>query len=551
MTTIYQPSGTSLDSKLSAIDVATITVSTLNINGTVNGQTVTGQLVFTEGDQTINGQKTFTDIVITTLNIDNINSVTTDAGVNIAGVNIVEKNVAVMAQNFAIIRPTSTDVFVAITPTGAGALMTTVADNTATGGNGRGQNAIDLQMIRSLNTQVASGFRSVICGGSGNEASGDYACVAGGSGNRAAANVSFVYGTQMISTGVGGDFVAGTSCQSSGGNCVILGCDQSSSNQARSVMLGCTNTHNDTARCVAIGVTSTASVKGCVIYCSATTSDANSTIISSNNSNINTTTAPVVIIGGSGNNGSGANCGIFSSINSTVGTSCSVVLGGTTNTGNGQYTAVLGGNSNNNTGNRSVIGGGNGNTCTGNDCALLGGRSGNIAADSSFVFGAASVTHLGGFIITDSDTNILSSVDLNQFAARFANGYRIIGGPLLLTGGSVTETHYGNIVSSTDNTPQTMYQILTTTDTTNLVTVEVTARDFSGNSGVWKFSVRVKNTAGTLTIGTPFLSASDIDAAINTATVTTGASGNFFNVIVTGIALTVIYWGGTVTITKR
>jgi hypothetical protein len=68
--------------------------------------------------------------------------------------------------NHASIQATggTTNVSVSIVPKGTGAFCLAVPDNTATGGNVRGTNAIDLQTIRSAASMVASGSRSVAIG---------------------------------------------------------------------------------------------------------------------------------------------------------------------------------------------------------------------------------------------------------------------------------------------------------------------------------------------------------------------------------------------------
>lgn len=75
---------------------------------------------------------------------------------------------------------------IVLTPNGPfHAIMMNVPDGTAVGGNGRGQNSIDLQFTRTLATAVASGFAAVIVGGENNRASGaaGYSTVVGGFNN--------------------------------------------------------------------------------------------------------------------------------------------------------------------------------------------------------------------------------------------------------------------------------------------------------------------------------------------------------------------------------
>jgi hypothetical protein len=72
----------------------------------------------------------------------------------------------------------TTNVSVSIVPKGAGSFSLAVPDGTATGGNVRGTNAIDLQTTRAAATQVASGTRSVVIGAR-NTASGTDAVAVG------------------------------------------------------------------------------------------------------------------------------------------------------------------------------------------------------------------------------------------------------------------------------------------------------------------------------------------------------------------------------------
>ena len=77
----------------------------------------------------------------------------------------------------------ATNVDVALTPKGTGALTAQVADNGTTGGNKRGPNAVDWQTNRGVNSEVASNSYSTIGGGQSNTASGNSSTVAGGDGN--------------------------------------------------------------------------------------------------------------------------------------------------------------------------------------------------------------------------------------------------------------------------------------------------------------------------------------------------------------------------------
>lgn len=88
----------------------------------------------------------------------------------------------------------ATDVDAAFIPKGAGAILAAIPDNLASGGNKRGQYAVDLQMSRLAASQVAGGDVSVISGGQFNTASAYAATVSGGMYNTAGGYAATVSG---------------------------------------------------------------------------------------------------------------------------------------------------------------------------------------------------------------------------------------------------------------------------------------------------------------------------------------------------------------------
>jgi len=129
------------------------------------------------GGGTITGTPTYT------LNVDASGNIIEGAvatglvnwteAVNIAAPNATIPVVSFTATNGA------TNVDAAIIPKGGGAILASIPDNLISGGNKRGQYAVDLQMSRSTQSEVASGLYSTIIGGQYNTASGE-ASVAGG-----------------------------------------------------------------------------------------------------------------------------------------------------------------------------------------------------------------------------------------------------------------------------------------------------------------------------------------------------------------------------------
>lgn len=124
----------------------------------------------------------------------------------------------------------STNNVAAIVPKGTGAFQLAVSDNTATGGNIRGANAVDLQTLRDFNTMVASGDYSTIGGGKSNKALGLYSCAPGGYNNYATGQRSFAAG---YSNTAGGTHSVALGFQNSanGTGCFAMGANLTLSNQ--------------------------------------------------------------------------------------------------------------------------------------------------------------------------------------------------------------------------------------------------------------------------------------------------------------------------------
>lgn len=101
----------------------------------------------------------------------------------------------------------TTNVDVAIVPKGTGALLTAIPDNTTTGGNKRGANAVDLQTSRSAATQVASGSASIAIG-KNNTASGTQSISIGTSATASNTSIALnsngsITGSNAVGSGAG------------------------------------------------------------------------------------------------------------------------------------------------------------------------------------------------------------------------------------------------------------------------------------------------------------------------------------------------------------
>jgi hypothetical protein len=117
-----------------------------------------------------------------------------------------------------------------ISPKGAGAILAQQPDGTVAGGNRRGDYAVDFQMVRAGETQVASGTGAIILGGANNISSGYGSVVLGGGVNIASGDASAVLG--YISTATGHfSFAAGYSNDATANYSIAIGRDATASNE--------------------------------------------------------------------------------------------------------------------------------------------------------------------------------------------------------------------------------------------------------------------------------------------------------------------------------
>jgi len=172
-------------------------------------------------------------------------------------------------QSAAVIQSTTTNAGLVLQPNGTGAIMAQVPDGTATGGNARGQYAVDLQKSRNLAAEIASGFGSVISGGQENKSSNFWTTVGGGFRN---------YATETASTIAGGSSNNATSlyCTISGGqsntastntHATVVG-GQSNTASGQLSISGGFNTVASGQNAVALGDRSIASNTGAIVIAS-------------------------------------------------------------------------------------------------------------------------------------------------------------------------------------------------------------------------------------------------------------------------------------------
>lgn len=167
----------------------------------------------------------------------------------------------------------ATNVDVAITPKGTGAFSLQVADNTSTGGNKRGTNAVDLQTVRSTNTQVASGPNSFVVG-RGNVASG-------------ATTSAIAIGYVNTASGATAPIAIGQSNNASGPNgAIAIGLLNGASGADGAVAIGYANTASGQSS-FACGNQNTTSAQYSFACGSINSSSATSTFVAGNNNTAN------------------------------------------------------------------------------------------------------------------------------------------------------------------------------------------------------------------------------------------------------------------------
>ena len=139
----------------------------------------------------------------------------------------------------------------AIVPKGTGAILAAIPDNTTTGGNKRGANAVDLQTVRNNAARVASGTNSVILGGQSNTASNTNS-ISGGNSSTASGSqsVALINGTASNTSSV----AIGSNVTASGASSISIGSDNSVASGDYAVVLGYNHTASGQAGfCAGIG----------------------------------------------------------------------------------------------------------------------------------------------------------------------------------------------------------------------------------------------------------------------------------------------------------
>ena len=173
------------------------------------------------------------------------------------------KDTSVTTQSVAVVEVQDANTSIVLKPNGTGAIIASVPDGTAVGGNARGVNAVDLQMARSNASQVVSGSYSIILAGASNKVTKDYS-ISGGINCSNEGRASILFGNN---------------------NTIALDCDNSG------ILCGNANTLNSGSSAILSGRTNTlTSTYG---------------VIAGGQGNTGSTSSHVTVVGGQSNTSSG------------------------------------------------------------------------------------------------------------------------------------------------------------------------------------------------------------------------------------------------------
>jgi hypothetical protein len=292
------------------------------------------------------------------------------------------------------------DVDVVIGRKGTGALLVQEPDGTEAGGNNRGDNAVDLQMVRDDANQVASGGHSTISGGRSNSASGIFSTVSGGLDNTASGSLSTVSGGEdNRASGNRSTISGGRSNTASGAYSTISGGEDNTASGSRSTVSGGEyNTATTFYSTVSGGLDNTAS---------------------GNRSTVS---------GGQDNTASGGRSTVSGGENNTASGSYSTILGGSSNIASGQYSVALGRN-NNATSSGEVVLGQNALEQAGNPIDFVG-------SDRLFAIGNGTASNDRSSALTvlkNGNTTIAGTLTLGDITIPNTDG---TAGQVLVTDGS-------------------------------------------------------------------------------------------------------------------
>lgn len=345
------------------------------------------------------------------------------------------------------------------------------------GGDNRGERAVDLQVGRANNDDVAAGLESVVGGGGSNRAGGNHSTVGGGANNVAdGAGSTISGGANNLSSGhdstVGGGFENhATGLRSTIGG----GVDNLAAEHATTVAGGWLNEATVAEAAIAGGAHNRAWKLRAFVGGGATNiADGDYSVISGGRANhatwnhstigggsLNKAFAIHSTVGGGSLNevhwNGGTIAGGYDNLvhladsgfigggysNEVAGLEA-VVVGGTLNRATEGRSLVGGGLHNHAQGVQSVVGGGHDNVASGLNSSVLGGYQNTAAGSHSVAMGRrAKANHSGSFVWADEEDVDFTSSENNEFSVR-ASRIRLVKGYMRIESGAQTTEEWNN-----------------------------------------------------------------------------------------------------------
>jgi hypothetical protein len=374
----------------------------------------------------------------------------------------------------------TTNADVALVAKGTGATLAQVPDGTAAGGDKRGTRATDLQKIRAVAGQVASGTSSGIVAGEGNRASGQWTFVGGGVNNTASGIASTVAGGfDNIANGQYSGIVAGYGARASS-NYSFVGGGQS--NEAK------TGTH---ATCA----------------------------------------------GGYLNDATGQYSFVGGGTSHTASGQYSFVGGGQAQIASGLYSSISGGRSNTASSSYAAVSGGFSNTASAYASSVAGGESNLASASHSFIAGGkrgSARLIVGYHVFPACNIPIANAAGVTQSALLL----------LARETTDATATVLTSNTSAASTTNQVILPNNSAYSFKGEVIAGVTAAGDTARWTIDGAIKRGANAASTAMVGTPTVTMThnDAGAAAWAVAVTADTTNGGIKVEVTGAAATTIRW---------
>ena len=378
-------------------------------------------------------------------------------------------------------KPAYTNANLALVPNGTGAITASVPDGTATGGNARGDYAVDLQRIRGGSGQCARGAYSVISGGRTNSTTAGYGVVSGGQNNNSLTTYAIVVGGANNNSSGQYSISGGQNNTASGNHSVAFGLNNTATANyavcfgndsdaiagSSSILGGKENRIESQTSVVAggrdnriLGGLYASEYSGILSGRTNTINNSLYATISGGQDNTASTNTHATVVGGYDNTSSGQYSISGGSGNTASGLS-SVALGeSNTASGNrgvalgrgnsaGEY-SIVAGNGNSGTGTGSVVFGYNNNSGSRNYATISGGISNTISSGShATVVGGEGNTSSGTYSISGGTNSLASGYNSIALSGGTASGTRsvLVGKGTSQGDGSVSIGNYNNAVA--------------------------------------------------------------------------------------------------------